>query len=129
MGLRNIKTSLTELIMFGLLLLLWVVSFTFYILLNTLWGWIIFTIFPSIVYISFFKREKELYLFTIILTILFSISHFIVLGQIYADIHLFFIPIMFFLVLLGLYYYFMNWGSKPIKVKPVKIKKRTKKTR
>jgi len=119
MGLK-IKTSFTELIMFGALLLYWVISFPFYILLETFWGWTIFIFFPTIVYLAFYKREKELYLFTIVLTILFSIPHFIVLGQFYANIHLFFLPIMFFLVLAGLYYYFVNWPSKPRKIKPAK---------
>ena len=128
MGLREIKTSFKELIIFGTLLLYWIVSFPFYVLLETLWGWVIFILFPTIVYLAFYKRDKELYLFTIILTILFSFAHFIVLGQFYADIHLFFLPIMFFLVLVGLYYYFTNWPSKSIKkvrtVKKIRKKKK-----
>ena len=121
MGLK-IKISFKELIIFGALLLYWVVSFPFYILLETFWGWMIFIFFPTIVYLAFYKREKELYLFTIVLTLLFSVAHFIVLGQIYEDIHLFFLPIMFFLVLAGLYYYFTNWRPKRVK----KVKKRSK---
>jgi len=128
MGLK-IKTSFTELILFGTLLLYWVISFPFYILLETFWGWIIFIFFPTIVYLAFYKREKELYLFTIVLTILFSIPHFIVLGQFYANVHLFFIPIMFFLILAGLYYYFTNWPSKSRKIKLIKKVKKKRKSR
>lgn len=124
MGLK-IKTGFKELIIFGMLLLYWVVSFPFYILLETFWGWIIFLFFPTIVYLAFYKKGKELYLFTIVLTILFSVVHFIVLGQFYGNIHLFFIPIMFFLVLAGLYYYFTNWPSKRVK-KVKKVRKRRK---
>jgi len=123
MGLK-IKTNLKEIIIFGMLLLFWVVSFPFYILLDMVWGWMIFTFFPSVVYLSFLKKEKRLYMFTIVLTILFSVAHFIVLGQFYADVHLFFLPVMFFMVLAGLYFYFTNWPSK--RTRRVKKRKRSR---
>lgn len=119
-GLKKIKKGYGELLLFAILLMYWVLSFPFYILMQTVWGWVIFIFFPSITYLTFYRREKGLYLVSIVLTLLFSVAHIVVLGEIYRDIHLFFLPIVFFFILALLYFYF-GYG------KPKKRRKKKKK--
>jgi hypothetical protein len=117
MGLKKVKKSYAELLLFAVLLMYWVVSFPFYVIIETIWGWLIFICYPTLTYITFYRREKKLYLALIVLTLLFSVAHLVVLGQTYANFHLFFIPIVMFLILTLLYYYFS----------PRKVKKKRKK--
>jgi len=118
MGLKKIKRSYGESLLFAILLMYWIVSFPFYILLQTIWGWMVFIFFPSLTYLTFYRRDKSLYLALIILTLLFSVTHLVVLGEIYRDIHLLLIPIVVFLILALLYYYFSS--EKPVKKKKKK---------
>jgi len=117
MGLRKIKRKYGELLLFAILMMYWIVSLPFYVLMQTVWGWVIFLFFPTVTYLTFYKREKNMYLVLIILTLLFSITHLVVLGEMHVNIHLFFIPIVVFFILTLLYYYF-SYG---------KVKKRRKK--
>ncbi len=120
MGLKKIKRSLGELLLFAIFLMYWILSFPFFVIMETVWGWVVFIFFPTLTYLTFYKREKNLYLALIILTLLFSVTHIVVLGQMYQNVHLFLIPIVVFFILTLLYYYFSP-------VKPKKKKKKRKK--